>query len=192
MAKRNEFRPDKPRSGFFDKLLLTRLQRRSVLRWGLYTLLLVLLSVLQDVILCRFRIFGATTELVPCGIFLICITEGLEKGSVFSLIASCFYLFSGTPAGNYILVFIPVLAVAVTLFRQSYLRKGFSATMLCTVFAVLVYEMAVFGIGLFFSQTTLGRIGSHLLTGVMTLVAAPILYPVINAISTIGGDAWKE
>lgn len=192
MAKRNEFRPDKPRSGFFDKLLLTRLQRRSVLRWGLYALLLVLLSVLQDVILCRFRIFGATTELVPCGIFLICITEGLEKGSVFSLIASCFYLFSGTPAGNYILVFIPVLAVAVTLFRQSYLRKGFSATMLCTVFAVLVYEMAVFGIGLFFSQTTLGRIGSHLLTGVMTLVAAPILYPVINAISTIGGDAWKE
>lgn len=192
MAKRNEFRPDKPRSGFFDKLLLTRLQRRSVLRWGLYALFLVVLSVLQDVILCRLHIFGATTELVPCGIFLICITEGLEKGSVFSLIATCIYLFSGTPAGNYVLVFIPVLAVCVTFFRQSYLRKGFAATALCTTVALLVYELAVFCIGLFFGQTTPDRIGTHFLTGVLTLVTVPVMYPVINAISTIGGDAWKE
>lgn len=192
MARRNEFRPDKPHSGFFDKLLLTRLQQRSVLRWGLYALLLVVLSVLQDVILCRIHIFGATTELVPCGIFLICVTEGLEKGSVFSLIAACIYLFSGTPAGNYVLVFIPALAICVTLFRQSYLRKGFAATMLCTAVAMLVYELAVFCIGVFFGQTTPVRIGTHFLTGVLTLVTAPLLYPVINAISIIGGDAWKE
>lgn len=192
MAKRQEFKPDKPRSGLLDKLLLTRLQRRSVLRWGLYALLLVALSVLQDVILCRFRIFGATTELVPCGIFLICVTEGTEKGSIFSLIAAGLYLFSGTPAGNYVLFFIPALAIGVTLFRQSYLRKGMAATMLCTATAMLVYELAVFAIGLFFAQTLLRRIGSHLLTVGLTLIAAPVLYPVINAISTIGGDAWKE
>lgn len=192
MLKKNEFKPDKPRSGPFDKLILTQKQRRSVLRWGLYSLVLVVLSVLQDVLLCRFRLFGATTELVPCGIFLICITEGAEKGSIFSLCASVVYLFSGTPAGNYVIVFITALGIGVTLFRQSYLHKGFSATMLCTVAAMLVYEMAVFFIGLFLGQTTFGRIGSHFLTGLLTLVAAPVLYPIVNAISTIGGEAWKE
>lgn len=192
MAKRNEFKPDKPRSGLLDKLILTRLQQRSVLRWGLYAVFLLALSVLQDVLLCRVRIFGATTELIPCGIFLICLAEGLEKGSVFSLIASCVYLFSGTAAGNYVIVFITGLAVAVTWFRQSYLQKGFNATMLCVAVAMLVYMLLVFLFGLFFSQTTGGRFFSHLLTAVMTLILVPALYPIINAIHAIGGEAWKE
>ena len=192
MAKRNEFKPDKPRTGLLDKLVLTQKQRRSVLRWGLYCLMLLVLSVLQDVLLCRVRIFGATTELVPCGIFLVCLTEGLEKGSIFSLIASCVYLFSGTAAGNYSIVFITALSIGVTLFRQSFLQKSLSSTMLCTAVAMLVYELAIFLIGVFFNMTTLGRIFSHLLTGVMTLIAAPILYPIVTAISTLGGEAWKE
>ncbi len=192
MAKRNNFKPDKPRSGLLDKLVLTQKQRRSVLRWGLYSLMLLVLSVLQDVLLCRVRIFGATTELVPCGIFLVCLTEGLEKGSIFSLIAACIYLFSGTAAGNYSIVFITALSIGVTLFRQSYLQKSFSSTMLCTAVAMLVYELAIFLIGVFFSMTTFGRVFSHLLTGIMTLAAAPILYPIVTAISTLGGEAWKE
>ncbi len=58
MARKNEFKPDKPYSGFWEKLLLTRLQRKVLLKWCLYALLLVALSVLQDVLLCRVRIFG--------------------------------------------------------------------------------------------------------------------------------------
>ena len=192
MAKKYEFKPDKPRSGILSKLFLTQKQRRSVLKWALYTLVLLVLSVLQDVLLCRFRLFGATTELVPCGIFLICLTEGLERGCIFSLCAACVYLFSGSAAGNYSIVFITALSVGVTFFRQSYLRKGFSAAMLCTGIAMLLYELAVFAIGLFFSMTTPDRIGAFCLTGLMTLLSVPLLYPIVNAISTIGGEAWKE
>lgn len=192
MAKQKEFKPDKPRSGFFSKLFLTQLQRRSLLKWGLYTLLLLVLSVMQDVFLCRVRLFGATTELVIVGIFLICLAEGAENGSVFSLVAACLYLFSGSAGGYHSIVLITALAIAVTLFRQSYLRKGFAASMLCTAFAVLVYEMAAFFIGVFLEMTTLGRIGSHFLTGVYSLIFAPALYPLIRAIGAIGGEEWKE
>ena len=192
MAKRNEFKPDRPYSGFWAKLILTAKQRRQLLKWSLYALVLLVLSVLQDVILCRYRLFGATTELVPCGIFLICVTEGLERGSIFSLCASCIYLFSGTAAGYYSIVFITFLAVFVTLFRQGYLRKSFGAAMLCAGAAMLAYELLVFAIGLFLDMTTPDRIVTFCLTAAMTLVAAPALYPVITAISTIGGEAWKD
>lgn len=192
MARKYEFKPDKPVSGVLSKLFLTKKQRRSVLKWSLYALALLVLSVLQDVLLCRIRIFGATTELVPCGIFLICLAEGLEQGCVFSLCASCIYLFSGTAAGNYSIVFITALSVFVTYFRQSFLQKGFSASMLCTAAAMILYELAVFLIGLFLSMTTIGRIGTHFLTALLTLVAVPVLYPVIEKISAIGGEAWKE
>ncbi len=192
MAKRNEFKPDKPRSGLISKLFLTRQQRQKLLKWLLYGLVLLILSVVQDVLLSRVRLFGATTELVIVGIFLICMAEGVERGSVFSLIAACLYLFSGTAAGYFSIVFITALSVGVTLFRQSYLQNGFAAAMLCTAFAVMAYALAVFLIGVFLEMTTPGRIVTHLLTGLYSLVFAPVLYPVITGISTIGGEAWKE
>lgn len=192
MAKRNEFKPDKPRGRLFSKLYLTQKQRRSLLKWSLYTLAILLLSVLQDVILCRISILGATSDLVPCGIFLICVLEGMESGSVFCLVASLLYLFSGTAPGPYSIVFITFLGVGIAFFRQSFLQKGFSAAMLCTVAAVMLYEPAVFGTGLFLGLTTPGRFGVFLVTGILSALAAPVLYPVLKSIGTIGGDTWKE
>ena len=192
MAKRYEFKPDKERSGIANKLVLTRLQQRNLLKWCLYGLILLLLSVVQDVLLSRVRFFGVTTELVPCGIFLICLTEGLERGCVFSLVASCLYLFSGSAAGEYSIVLITAIAVLVCYFRQSYLQKGFAASMLSVAVAMLGYEVLTFAIALFLGQTTFSRLVAFCLTGAFSLIAAPLLYPVLKAISAIGGDAWKE
>ena len=185
MAKSYEFKPDKPRSGVLSKLFLTRLQRRSLLKWSLYGLVLLLLSVVQDVLLSRVRLMGATTELVIVGIFLVCLAEGVESGSLFSLIAASVYLFSGSAAGYYSIIFITSLSIAVTLFRQSYLQQGFAAAMLCTVFAVLVYEMAVFLVGVFLEMTTFSRFMTHFLTGAYSLAFAPVIYPLIRGISTV-------
>lgn len=192
MAKKYEFKPDKLQSGFLSKLFLTQLQRKALLKWLLYSLVLLVLSVLQDVILCRFRLFGATSELVPCAIFLICILEGSEKGSVFALSAALVYLFSGTAAGVYSVVFITMLGIIVAIFRQSYLQKGFGTTMLCACFAMVLYELLVFAVGLFLGLTTVHRLGAFFLTATLSLIAAPPLYPILKSIGTIGGDAWKE
>ena len=181
--QKEEFREDKPRSGLLSKLYLTQKQRLQLLKWALYALVLVVLSVVQDVLLSRFSIFGTTTELVPCGIFLIVVAEGMETGSVFSLIAACCYLFSGSAAGNYTIVIITLLGIGAAFFRQSYLQKGFSAAMLCTAAGMILYELAVFLIGLFLGFTTFGRIGTHFLTGVYSLVFAPVLYPLVKVIS---------
>ena len=192
MAKKYEFKPDKPRSGLLSKLYLTRKQRRSIFKWLMYALVLVVLSVVQDVLLSRVRIFGATTELVPCGIFLICVAEGRDRGSVFALVASCLYLFSGTGPGVYAIVFLTTLAAFFSFVRQSYLQKGFVAAMLCTGVGLLLYELCVFAMGVFLGLTTASRLGSFCLTAVWSMVLAPAIYPVVNIISTIGGEEWKE
>ena len=190
MAKKYEFKPDKPRSGFLAKLVLTQKQRRTLLKWVLYALMLVALSVIQDVLLSRVRILGATCELVPCGIFMICILEGVERGSVFALVSSLLYLFSGTAAGNYSVVFITVIGVLVTALRQAYLQKGFFAAVLCTALAMVCYELMTFAIGLFLGLTLWSRVGIFLLTAVWTVAVSPVLYPIILSIG--GGDTWKE
>ena len=192
MAKKYEFKPDRPYSGFWGKLLLTRLQRRALLKWCLYALSLLVLSVLQDVLLCRVSIFGATTELVPCGIFLICILEGAEGGAVFTLLSAWIYLYTGTPAGPYCIVFITAIGLGVSVFRQAYLQRGFGTAILCVCVCMVVYELATFGIGLFLGQTYGYRILGFLITAVSSVLVVPVLYPVFLRIQAIGGEIWRE
>ena len=189
---RREFKADKPHSGFWSKLYLTQKQRKSLLKWSLYGVLLLVLSLLQDVVLCRFRLFGATSELVPVGIFVICIIEGAESGSVFALISSLIYLFSGTAAGPYSMVFITVIAIGVTIFRQAYLQKGFGAALLCAGVAMYAYELLQFLMVLFLRLTLPGRITGLMITATLSVVAIPLIYPIALSIEKIGGETWKE
>lgn len=192
MAKKFDFRPDRPHSGFFSKLYLTQKQRKSLLKWVLYTLVLLVLSLLQDVMLCHVRIFGATTDLIPCGILLICLLEGSENGSVFALVSSLVYLFSGFSPGYTCVVFLTAIGVGICLFRQGYLQQGFRATLLCMALGLIVYELAIFATGLFLGLTPFDRIAGFGITTGLTYVAVPILYPVLQAIRSLGGNAWKE
>ena len=192
MAKKYEFRPDKPKFSLLTFLVLAPSQRRSLLKWSLYTVFLVFLSVLQDVVLSQARILGATTELIPCAIFLICILEGVQRGSVFALVASLLYLFSGTAPGVYSMVAITFLAVGVCMLRQAYLQERFSSAMICVTLAMLLYVLVNFVFGLFLGLTVWSRFHGFLITAVLTLLTVPVLYPVFKAIGKIGGQLWKE
>ncbi len=187
-----DFRPDKLGTGLINQLYLTQKQRLSAAKWLLYSLVLLTLSVVQDVMLSRVTLFGSTTDLVPCAIFVICILEGADSGSLFCLIAATVYLFSGTAPGVHIIVLIPFLGVITSLFRQNYLRKGFSATFLCACVAIMVYELAIFGVALFVEQTHAGRFFTALVTGGLDCLVVPLLYPILVSISKIGGETWKE
>jgi len=191
MAKKYEFRPDKPKFSLLTYLVLAQSQRRQLLKWGLYAVLLVTLSVLQDVVLSQVRLFGATTELIPCAIFLICIMEGTQQGSIFALVASLLYLFSGTAPGIYSMVAITFCAVGVCILRQAYLQERFSSAMICTSLAMLSYVLTNFIFGLFLGLTIWGRFHGFLITAVLSLLAVPVLYPVLKAIGKIGGQLWK-
>ena len=193
MAKRKyDFRPDKLRSTLASKLYLTPKQRLAFLRWLLLCLLLVVASVLQDVIFCRFQLFGATTDLVPCAIILICVILGIHDSCVFVLLASLAYQASGTAPGYYVIPLITILAILLSSFRESFLRKSFSSVMLSSGIAVLLYELLLFAIGLAFGNTRFDRWSVFLITGGLSLITLPIMYPLVKAIAKIGGETWKE
>ena len=192
MAKKQDFQADKPHAGILNKLYITYQQRLSILKWVLIGLVLLLLSLLQDVVLCRFRLFGAASDLVPCAIILICIMEGVENGCVFALVSSLIYQFSGSAPGMYAMVFITILAIIAAIFRQSYLQKGFGAAFFCTAGAFLFYELLIFLFGLFLTVTYPERIIGFLITWGLSLISIPLLYPIVLFIGSIGGSIWNE
>ena len=96
----SEFKPDPKAATWVKTFRLTALQRLRLTKWLLYVLTIVGCLVVQDVIMSRIRLFGATTDLAVCAIILITILEGTEVGTVFVLIASTCYYFSGSAPGS--------------------------------------------------------------------------------------------
>lgn len=192
MTKKQEFRPDKPSISLLSRLMLTKKQQKNLLKWIFYGLFLAVVSVVQDVLLSRVRLMGATTELVPCTIFLICLIEGVHSGSIFSLTAGLLYLFSGTAPGPYSMVAITFLSIGICMFQQTYLRERFPSVMLCTTIAMLFYVLVNFAFGLFLGLTLLSRFHGFMITAGLSLLCVPLFYPIVKVINAFGGKSWKE
>jgi hypothetical protein len=197
MAKRRrkqvyEFKPDRQETSFLKRLYLTRLQRKQILKWGTHGVLCILMLVIQNVIMSQFRFSGATTDLAVCAIFLIGLYEGTENGSLFALIASLVYLFSGASPGAQCIALISCTTVVLNLLRQSYWHRSGGSILLCTCAGIVIYEMLNFLFGIFVGITIWDRAGVFALVAVFTCACAFPLYPLVKLISKIGGDTWKE
>lgn len=190
--KKHEFRPDKTDSGILSKLYITKKQRLSLLKWVLMAAVLVFVSVLQDVILSRVRIFGATTDLLCGALLMVGIMLDPEQGCVFMLTGATLYQFSGSSPGPYTIAMLTVIGLLIGIFRQAYLRQGFATTFLCSAVAVLVYELLLFAVGMIVGNTGISRLRIFALSGVYTVAILPALYPVFRSIGKIGGETWRE
>jgi len=190
--KAYEFKPDREQTHILKQLYLTKLQRRQILKWSSYGALCIALLVIQDVMLSQFRLSGATTDLAVCIIFLISLYEGTENGSLFALIASLVYLFSGNSPGAQCVALLTVGAVLLNLFRQMNWHRSGGSILLCTCAGIVLYEMLNFIFGIFTGSTIWARAGVFLLVAIMTCICAFPLYPLVKLISKIGGDTWKE
>lgn len=187
-----EFRPDSEGSGLLKMLHLTQVQLDQLAKWGLYIAVIVVLLTIQDVIMSQISIFDATTDLAVCAILLITVIEGVEVGSIFVLIASSLYYFSGSSPGPYSIALLTFLGIGACLFRQLYWHRNHASIVLCAGLALMLYEIGTFAVGFFSELTRLDRFHSFLITGALSVAVMIPLYSLIHVIGQIGGNTWKE
>ena len=190
--KNADFRPDSQRQDWTQRLYLSPQQQRRYLKWALLSLLSVVALVLQDVLFARMSLFGATVDMVPTVLFMICVIHGAESGAVFMLVGALIYWFSGSAPGVYVILLIPVLGTVAAAFRQAYLRKGFRTTLMCTAAALVAYETVSFLASLLLGVTRFGRAYVMMISTVLSLLTLPAVFLLVWVICKIGGDSWKE
>lgn len=190
--KNADFRPDSQRQDWTQRLYLSPQQQRRYLKWALLSLLSVVALVLQDVLFARMSLFGATVDMVPTVLFMICVIHGAESGAVFMLVGALIYWFSGSAPGVYVILLIPVLGTVAAAFRQAYLRKGFRTTLMCTAAALVAYETVSFLASLLLGVTRFGRAYVMMISTVLSLLTLPAVFLLVWGICKIGGDSWKE
>ena len=188
----SEFKPDAPLVSPLKGMRFTHLQWLQLLRWLGYVGICVLCLVIQDSIMSRVSIFGATTDLAVAAMLLITVLEGSEVGSVFILIASTVFYFSGSAPGPYSVGLLTILGLGASLFRQMVWHRSRGSIVLCAGLAAIIYEIGLYFTGLFMGLTSWYRLPRFLITGLLTAAAMFPLYYVIYRIGQIGGHTWKE
>ncbi len=191
-AEKSEFRPDAQENPLVKSLHITQQQRIRLLRWTLLSLVCVLCLVLQDCIMSRIKLFGATTDLAVAAILLVCVMEGSETGSIFALIASVVYFYSGSAPTPYCVALITIPGLLCGLFRQKYWHFSGGSVFLCSAIAMLVYELGLFLIALFGGLTRWDRVNYFLLTAAYSIAWMIPLFQLIYRIGKMGGYVWKE
>ena len=192
LSKQSEFKPDRRQNILSGLFHVTQLQKQRMLKWTLYVLTGILLLTIQDVIMSRVSIFGATTDLPVVYILLITVIEGVDVGSLFVLFASTIYYFSGSAPGPYCIGLLCAVGIIATLLRQAYLRRTKASIVICAGIALTVYEMGLFVVGIGLGLTRWDRVFSFLITAGYSFGVMVLLYPLINKIGLIGGTTWKE
>ena len=187
-----DFKPDSEKTDVLKLLHLTKAQRDTYLKWGLYIALIVILCMIQDVIMSQVSIFGATTDLAVAAILLITVIEGIDVGSLFVLIASCMCYFSGSSPVPYSVALMTVLGIGACLFRQMYWHRNQASIILCAGLALMLYELGNFTVGVFSGLTRWDRLPIFAMTGLLSVLVMIPLYSLINRIGQIGGTTWKE
>ena len=187
-----DFKPDAKVATFAKTARLTKQQQLRLGKWLLYSLTVVLSLVVQDVLMGQLNFLGATTDLAVSAILLITVIEGTEVGSLFVLIASTLYYFSGSAPGAYSIALLSFLGIAAVLLRQMYLHRSKGSIILCAGLAQMGYELGLLAVGLFEGLTLVSRAHTFVLAGVYGILTMVPLYPLIYKIGLIGGNTWKE
>ena len=187
-----DFKPDVQTSTWMKTARLTKLQQLRLTRWLLYILTVVMSVVIQDVVMSQISIFGATTDLPACAILLITVMEGTEIGSLFVLIASTLYYFSGNAPTAWCIGLLTVLGIGASLFRQLFWHRSKGSIILCSAIALVAYEIGLFIVGVTTVLTHWGRLPVFLLTAAYSCLVLIPLYSLIHKIGLIGGNTWKE
>ena len=188
----SEFKPDAKVSTWSKTVRLTALQRLRLLKWLLYIATIILSLVVQDVVMSQLNFLGGTTDLPVAVILLITVIEGTEVGSIFVLIASVLYHFSGTAPGADCIGLMCVLGIAAVMFRQLYWHRSKGSIVLCACIALMGYELGLFVVGMLSELTRWNYFSNFLLTGLYSCATLPAYYPLIYKIGQIGGNTWKE
>ena len=187
-----DFKPDVQTATWSKTARLTKQQQLRLTKWVLYALTVIMSVVIQDVVMSQFSFFGATTDLPACTILLITVIEGTEMGSLFVLIASTLYYFSGNAPFAAVIGLMSILGIAATLFRQMYWHRSKGSIILCAALALIGYELGLFAVGVSSQLTHWGRLPSFVLTAIYSCLVQIPLHSLIYKIGLIGGNTWKE
>lgn len=175
-----------------DKLYITPRQWLHILRWFLYSLLLLFVMMLQTVVLGNRTMLGVHPHFVPIVIACVCLQEGPERGGLFALLASVFWCLSGADFGTVSIVMLTLVPVLGSVLCKALFANRFLPCLLVTLATLLLEQSAIFLLKFIFGDMDGILFLTELLPCVLVSMLAFVpVYFLVKSIEKIG-DAYES
>ena len=175
-----------------DKLYITPRQWLHILRWTLYSLLLLLALMVQTVVLGNRTVFGLHPVFVPLVITCVCLREGPERGGTFALLASLFWHLSGADMGSVSILVLTVVPLLGSLLCRKILANRFLPCLLFCLLTLFTDQSLIFLLKYFLDGLPGAYYTEQLLPCVLvSLCAQPLIYLLVKWIARIG-DTYES
>lgn len=172
-----------------EKLHITVNQWKTVIKWTVYTALFLFVMLFQTVCLGNVRLFDVSFSFLPVLLVCICIREEPGSGGLFTLLMTLIWCLSGADFGSMSILVLTIGGVLSGILCRVVINQRFLPCALCCFVVSLVHESAIFLLKLLFNGVEpIFWLKRALPCAALAMIAYPLLYLLVKAISRIGGN----
>ena len=162
---------------------------RTVLKWTLYSLGLLLVLLVNTVVLGGRTFLGTKLSLLPVYAACVACREGHESGGVFALAAALLWALSGVEGGAVFVLMLPLAAVIAGYFPATYLTRTLLPALGGCLLTLVLCEGAVFLQRLYMGAALPANAPALLGLQIgFSLIPAPLFWWLTRLIGKAGGS----
>ena len=163
-------------------------KRKNLIMWGLYSLLLFAVILIQSVYLGQFTLAGVHFDLLPLLVSAVAVVTGAECGGIFGLCAGFAWALSGGADGGMTIVCLTVSGVAAGYLCDSVLTRRLPTAVLMALMSLIITIGGVLLVRMYMGESGLWGLRLGLRQTVLTLPLSPLLYWAAKYIRKAGPD----
>lgn len=163
-------------------------KRKNLLMWGLYSLLLLVIILLQTVFFGQFTLAGVHLLLLPIFISAVAVVTSAEAGGIFALASGLLWALSGGSDGGVTMVCLTVSGILAGFLCDAVLTRHLLSAVLMALLSLMVTCGGVLLLRLYLSPGGIFALRMSLRQIILTLPLSPPMYWVCKLIRKVGPD----
>ena len=163
-------------------------KRKNLMMWGLYSLLLLVVILMQSVYLGQFSLARVHFDLLPLLVSAVAVLNGAECGGIFGLCAGLSWALSGGSDGGMTIVGLTVSGVLAGHLCDSVLTRRLPTAVLMALMSLLLTGGSVLMIRTYLGEGGLWGLQLLLRQTILSLPLSPLLYWVAKFIRKAGPE----
>lgn len=163
-------------------------KRKNLFMWGLYSLLLVVIILLQTVFFGQFTLAGVHLLLLPLLISAVAVVTSAEAGGIFALASGLLWALSGGSDGGVTMVCLTVSGVLAGYLCDAVLTRHLLSAVLMALLSLAVTCGGVLLLRLYLGSGGIFGLRMSLRQIILTLPLSPLMYWLCKLIRKVGPD----
>lgn len=163
-------------------------KRKNILMWGLYSLLLLVILLVQTVFLGQFTLAGVHLLLLPIFVSAVAVVTSAEAGGIFGLASGLAWALTGGSDGGTTIVCLTISGILAGYLCDAVLTRHLLSAVLMALLSLIVTCGGVLLVRQYMGSSGVWALRLSLRQIILTMPLSPLMYGAAKFIRKVGPD----